>query len=235
MAVRYPIIKEYILKKIEEGTFVEGMMLPPEKIFTSKFNVSRMTVRRAFDELIVDGVLIRKKGQSVFVAKKKMLRSISRVSISSDKELIDEFGPIRVEVIGLEIVKNHPVANELLQIEPTEEIWQLKRVQIGWDIPIVYEIIYLPKKYFNDFTKEECKQSLSKLVQEKMKVDKEISNRVEVNAMIATKEIAELLNIDKHAAILQLDNICLDKEANRIYCGRDYYDGNNFKYCEEVR
>lgn len=233
MSAIYPVIKEYIVKNIKDGTFQEGMMLPPEKVFTTKFEVSRMTVRRAFDELIQDGILVRKKGQSVFVAKKKMHRSLSRLSISSDKDLIQEFGPIRIEVISLKIVKDHPVANELLKVKSDEEVWQLKRVQLGWDIPIVYEIIYLPKKYFNTFTKEECQQSLSKFLPIKMKEKKNIDNKVEVNAMLATPNIAELLDVDRHAPILQLDNVCYDEDGTRIYCGRDYYDGRTFKYCEK--
>ncbi|MFV0394136.1 MAG: GntR family transcriptional regulator [Coprobacillaceae bacterium] len=233
MATMYPIIKEYILNNIKEGVFKEGAMLPPEKIFTAKFNVSRMTVRRAFDELIQDGILVRKKGQSVYVAKKKMPRSISRLSISSNKELIQEFGPIRIEVLGLKIVKDHPVANELLEISSEEEVWQLKRVQLGWDIPIVYEIIYFPRKYFEDFTKEECEQSISNFVSSKLKEKGNIKNKVEVNATNASVKIAELLSVERNGPLLQLDNICYDVDGTRIYCGRDYYDGNTFKYCEK--
>jgi GntR family transcriptional regulator len=232
MAIMYPIIKEYILTGIKEGTFKEGTMLPPEKVFTIQFEVSRMTVRRAFDELLRDGILIRKKGQSVYVAKKKMHRSISRLSISSDKDMIQEFGPIRVEVLGLKIVKDHPVANELLKVKPEQEIWQLKRVQLGWDIPLVYEVVYFPKEYFKEFTKKDCQQSLSKFFPLMLKKKTKISNKVEVNAMLATPDIAKLLHMDHNAPVLQIDNICCDENGNNIYCGRDYYDGNVFKYCE---
>lgn len=233
MAIMYPIIKDYIVNSIKDGTFKEGTMLPPEKVFTTKFSVSRMTVRRAFDELIRDGILIRKKGHSVYVARKKIHRSISRLSISSDKEMMQEFGPIRVEVLGLKIVKDHPVANELLKVKPDQEIWQLKRVQLGWDIPLVYEVVYFPKAYFKDFTKEDCQQSLAKFFPLKLKEKMTITNKVEVNAMLATPDIAKLLHMDHNGPVLQIDNICCDEKGNIIYCGRDYYDGNIFKYCEK--
>ena len=56
MAAKYPEIKKYILEQIDNGKFKEDVMLPSEKEFTELFNVSRMTVRRAFDDLIQDGV-----------------------------------------------------------------------------------------------------------------------------------------------------------------------------------
>jgi DNA-binding GntR family transcriptional regulator len=65
MASRYPEIQKDILKKIEENTYQPGELLPTEKEFTEHFQVSRMTVRRAFDELIQDGVLIRRPGSGV--------------------------------------------------------------------------------------------------------------------------------------------------------------------------
>ena len=70
MAAKYPEIKKYILEQIDNGKFKEDVMLPSEKEFTELFNVSRMTVRRAFDDLIQDGVLIRKRGSGLFLAKK---------------------------------------------------------------------------------------------------------------------------------------------------------------------
>ena len=59
MASLYPFIKEDILKDIQSGVYQEDKMLPPEREFTEKYRVSRMTIRRALDELIQDGVLIR--------------------------------------------------------------------------------------------------------------------------------------------------------------------------------
>ena len=48
MASLYPFIKEDILKDIQSGVYQEDKMLPPEREFTEKYRVSRMTIRRAF-------------------------------------------------------------------------------------------------------------------------------------------------------------------------------------------
>lgn len=65
MAAKYPEIKKYILEQIDNGKFKEDVMLPSEKEFTELFNVSRMTVRRAFDDLIQDGAQMALKAHSI--------------------------------------------------------------------------------------------------------------------------------------------------------------------------
>ena len=72
MSTKYPEIKQYILTQIHHGNYSKGMKLPPEKDFVQLFNVSRMTVRRAFDELIQEGALIRKIDSGVFVSSDKI-------------------------------------------------------------------------------------------------------------------------------------------------------------------
>ncbi|WP_300630863.1 uroporphyrinogen decarboxylase family protein [uncultured Thomasclavelia sp.] len=99
MAAKYPEIKKYILEQIDNGKFKEDVMLPSEKEFTELFNVSRMTVRRAFDDLIQDGVLIRKRGSGLFLAKKKMSRSMNQISVSKDEQLHKIFKQLTVKVL----------------------------------------------------------------------------------------------------------------------------------------
>lgn len=99
MASLYPFIKEDILKDIQSGVYQEDKMLPPEREFTEKYRVSRMTIRRALDELIQDGVLIRKSGSGVFIAKNKKSRSISKVSIQTDEEIVKTYGKVIIKVV----------------------------------------------------------------------------------------------------------------------------------------
>ena len=49
--IMYTEIKDYILKCIDNKEYYPGYKLPPEREFTEKFSASRMTVRRAIDEL----------------------------------------------------------------------------------------------------------------------------------------------------------------------------------------
>lgn len=232
--IMYTEIKNYILKRVDDKEYYPGYKLPPEREFTEMFSASRMTVRRAVDELIQEGILIKKKGKGIsgtYVASTKKSRSINRISISTDKELINEYGLIRIEVLETKVIKNHSITNKLLGLLPDEEVFQVKRIQYGWDIPIVYENIFLPLKYFPNIQKADFKQSLThvipKYIDSSIKVGK---NRVEIESMITTPRLMKLLGITRDSPILQLNNIVYDVNGIPLYCGEDSYDGNSFKY-----
>jgi GntR family transcriptional regulator len=56
-----------------------GARLPTEGELCSKFDVSRVTVRKALDELGDKGYLVRKPGKGTFVVEKKIQRTLSGV------------------------------------------------------------------------------------------------------------------------------------------------------------
>lgn len=232
--IMYTEIKDYILECIASKEYYPGYKLPPEREFTEKFSASRMTVRRAIDELIQEGFLFKKKGKGItgtYVSRPKKSRSINRISISTDKELISEYGQIRIEVIETKIIKNHSITNKLLGLLSHEEVFQVKRIQYGWDLPIVYENIFFPIKYFPNICHADFKQSLTYIVPEYIDENiKEGTHRVEIESLIATPRLMKLLSISRDSPILQLSNIVYDAEGNPIYCGIDSYDGNSFKY-----
>lgn len=230
---RYPEIKKYILKQIDEHIYQEDVMLPTEKEFTEKFNVSRMTVRRAFDELIQDGILYRKRGYGVFIAKKKIKRSVSKVSTQRDEELKNMFDKITIKVLDFKIIHNHPVVKKYLDIE-NEDVYQIKRVQLGDNVPIVYENIFLPCRYFSHLENEDFDQSMSELEPvKKIRKNHQIKNQITVEAKSATMELASLLHISVNDPILQLNIVVVDNNNTKYYCGINSYPGNQFSYYTE--
>lgn len=232
--VMYTEIKDYILECIKKKEYYAGYKLPPEREFTEKFSASRMTVRRAVDELIQEGILIKKKGKGItgtYVSEPKKTRSLRRISISTDKELIHEYGQIRVEILEKKIIKNHSVTNKLLGLLPHEEVYQVKRVQYGWDIPIVYENIFFPLKYFPHIQEADFHQSLTTITPLYL-IDglQQGNNEVEIECIIATPRLMKLLSVTRDTPILQMNIIVRDINGIPLYCGKDSYDGNNFKY-----
>lgn len=231
MAAKYPELKNYILEQISQGNFKKGVMLPSEKEFTELFKVSRMTVRRAFDDLIQDGVLIRKAGSGVFVANNKIERSLTRISISHDEAIHQMYNKLTVKIIDYKIVRNHHIAREYLGIED-EDVIQVKRVQLGDGCPIVYENIFLPVKYFDKIEKEEFINSLQQVVdQHFLKKDKQLQNEITVEAKLATKTLSSLLQVPINSPILQLKIVVKGEDGERFYCGIDSYSGDSFQYC----
>ena len=66
---KYKILYKWITDQIYNGTFKYMEKLPSESELCNQFQISRQTVRNAFQELETDGLISRSKGSGSFVAK----------------------------------------------------------------------------------------------------------------------------------------------------------------------
>ena len=63
----YQSIKDHVLSKIKDSSWLEGSAIPPEESLAKAFDVSRMTVNRALNELSNEGGPHRVQGSGTFV------------------------------------------------------------------------------------------------------------------------------------------------------------------------
>lgn len=57
----YKQLEEIIKNKISSGEYKENEKIPPEPELTEVYSVSRITVRKAIQELVKEGYLIKKQ------------------------------------------------------------------------------------------------------------------------------------------------------------------------------
>ena len=81
----YLAVKHYILDGISDGLWTAGERVPSENELVDLCRVSRMTARRALQELYHSGTLIRIRGRGSFVAEEKQQSSLLQIrSIAAD-------------------------------------------------------------------------------------------------------------------------------------------------------
>lgn len=68
----YYQLEEEIKEAIQKLELAPGEMIPSEKEYTEKYEISRMTVRQAISNLVNDGYLYRQRGKGTFVAQQKL-------------------------------------------------------------------------------------------------------------------------------------------------------------------
>src|SRR4051812_20574632 len=75
----YYQLEEHIKGLIEEGVLKPGDVLPPEREYAEKYQISRMTVRQAFTQLVNEGYLFRLQGKGTFVAERKIEKTLQGI------------------------------------------------------------------------------------------------------------------------------------------------------------
>ena len=68
----YLQVKEVILRRIVEGVYQPGELIPSEKELSKDFRTSVSTVRQALSILVSDGYLLKKQGRGTFVSDQRV-------------------------------------------------------------------------------------------------------------------------------------------------------------------
>jgi DNA-binding LacI/PurR family transcriptional regulator len=65
---KYEVVREKLRKEILRGSWAPGMRLPPDTELHKRFKVNRLTAVQALNELVREGLVVRRRGVGTFVA-----------------------------------------------------------------------------------------------------------------------------------------------------------------------
>ena len=94
----YQQLMEDIKAALTEGKYATDEKIPSESELSELYHVSRITVRRAVEELCSEGYLVKKQGKGTYVSQPKVIRKITQDKDGHFKfvvaEGVNEEGPI---------------------------------------------------------------------------------------------------------------------------------------------
>lgn len=74
----YQQLMEDIKTSLAEGKYMPDEKIPSEPELSELYHVSRITVRRAIEELCTEGYLVKKQGKGTYVSQPKVMRKIAQ-------------------------------------------------------------------------------------------------------------------------------------------------------------
>ncbi|MUK87614.1 UTRA domain-containing protein [Ornithinibacillus sp. L9] len=142
---------EEIINKIDGQVYHEHEKLPSERELCEIYDLSRITVRQALQELEREGYIYKLHGKGTFVASKSITQNL--VKLYSFTEEMKKMGktPTTKVLSFSEIALDNHLAKQM-NLEPLEEVYQVVRLRLADGSPLIYETSYLPKKLFPNLT-----------------------------------------------------------------------------------
>ncbi|AFZ66516.1 GntR family transcriptional regulator [Deinococcus peraridilitoris] len=138
---KYPLIKTTLKERLLGGHYVEGLPLPSEPQLAREFEVSRMTARRAIDELEREGYVYRVQGAGTFPTGKRFRQGMFRVRPFKEWARHPEH---RTVVLRAVEVAASPEIAAVLQVQSGDKVAFVHRLRSAGDEPLVIE-----KRYIN--------------------------------------------------------------------------------------
>lgn len=138
----YYQLKEELKRKIMDGTFREGDLVPSERELGEQFELSSTTVRRALNDLVHENLLERKAGKGTFVRMRKVKRDLRKVLGFTAN--MQEMGLVpSTRVLSKKIVNANAFARERLGLRKGEKVLRLNRLRLANDLPMMLEVRYI--------------------------------------------------------------------------------------------
>ncbi|GAB3700283.1 GntR family transcriptional regulator [Nocardiopsis oceani] len=143
---KYHEVRDLLLDRLDE--MGAGDQFPPERDLAQELGVSRMTLRRAIDELVTRGAVRRRHGSGVFALGPKLDQSLMASSFTEDmraRGLRPGARPLAFEVapVGARIGRH-------LRVAETDEVAKVTRLRLADDEPIALEELNVPRRLMPD-------------------------------------------------------------------------------------
>lgn len=170
---KYRQIETKIKNEIEKGTYKSGDKLPPEMELCQQFQVSRITVRKALQDLTNQGIIIRKVGDGTYVNDSKYVNH-SGMARSFSEDMIQNGKVPGSELIEFRICKgkNDLFIAKKLKISTKDLYYMITRIRTGDSIPIALSYTFIPYELMPNFDVDKIVNgSLYDYITEKYELD----------------------------------------------------------------
>jgi GntR family transcriptional regulator len=203
----YRQVYEIVVRRVVQGEWRPGEALPSEQNLAKELGVSQGTIRKVFDALTAEKVLVRHQGKGTFIAENTQERAqfrFFRMARPGGKRLSPTLGSESVRVRAARAPER-----ERLELAREARVVEISRVRLLDGIAAIRELIVLPADLFTGIEKiSELPNSLYSLYQAKFGVTI-VTTHEELSAQLASPEDHRQIGVEIGSPVLVIDRLAV--------------------------
>lgn len=224
----YHQIEETIKASIENEELKPGDLLPSENDYTVIFQVSRMTVRQAINNLVLAGYLYRQKGKGTYVAERKIEQTLEGLtSFTEDMKSRGLEPGIKLLKFGL-IPAPQSVA-KILNLKEYDPIYEIKRIRLANQLPMAYETNYIPANLVKGLTEGIVNHSLYDYIENQLGLKISKATQI-IEASTVKKEEQGYLDLPAGAPVLVMERNSFLENEQPLELVKSVYRADRYKF-----
>lgn len=198
----YQQISHHLKQLVTSGNLEPGEAMPSESELHKLYGTSRLTIRRAMDDLVREGLLDRRHGVGTFVANSTTAQIVpSELSFTRNMVRLGRTPSSRVERFG--VVDATPEVAHQLKTEPSAPVYELVRVRLVDGEPLMLETTYLSHQQFPDLAHADLgTESLYSFLSQRYQVDIVALEQAMEPTLLTAREATLLATSEHSPAIL---------------------------------
>lgn len=212
-------ISQRLEKAILEGDLPAGSRLENEVALGERLGLSRPTIRRAIQELVDKGLLVRRRGIGTQVVHGQVTRGVELTSLYDD--LAQSGKRPSTTLLEMTVVPAEALIASALAVEEGTPTLHLRRIRFADNVAFAVMENWLPEDLIDMKVDDIVEHGLYQVMRSRgvtMRVAKQ-----RIGARKATTEEANFLEIDKSSAVLTMDRTAYDNSGRAVEFGHHCY------------
>ncbi len=224
----YQQLQRALREAIENGVIGPDDALPPERDLADMLSVSRITVRKAIEELVEEGLLTRKQGSGTFVSNRVEKNFAKLTSFSEDMRARGR-EPRSVWINKAEGTVT-PEESLTLRSSPGTPVYRFHRIRYADDAPMALEYATVLAG---------CLPSLDAVESSLYEALEQSGNRPvralqRLRALVLNAEQAKLLHAREGDPGLLVERIGFLRDGRAVEFSQSYYRGDTYDFVAEL-
>ncbi|MDO5723840.1 MAG: GntR family transcriptional regulator [Flaviflexus sp.] len=219
----YKQISDPITELILAGTLAPGQLIEDEVSLAHRLEVSRPTARRALQDLVNAGLLIRRRGVGTRVTPTHVHRQIGLTSLNED--LLKAGYTTRTEVISYQVHHAGAEFADKLDCPENEEVVTVERLRWINDVRLALMRNTLPSRVAPTFSELGDRGLYDCLESSGIRL---VSAVQTVGAKNADQREASLLELPTGAAVLTMQRTSYGPDGRVVEYGSHLYDASQY-------
>lgn len=217
---------------LDEGRWVPGDRLPPERELAEHYGCSLITVRRALTELAREGRIERIRGRGTTVLRPRIERDFAE-SLSFSAEMERRGLDPATRLIGARAQAADEVVAAGLGLAPGSPTFYVERLRLAGDEPLLLEQVHLPAERFPGLLETDLeRESLYDLLARRY-VTRVVRAREALEPVLLRAREARLLGQRPRTPALLIEGIASAVDDRPVEFSRTFVRGDRTRYYVE--
>ncbi len=221
----YRQVADRIRADIKNGIYKVDEKIPSELELIDKYDVSRITIRKAVEALVDEGILTRHQGKGTFVTIPSIDVDVKPVTSFNDACLLRGSAPSS-KVLAARTIKASQEDMDELGVKDNARIVEIDRLRMADEVPVILERNHFSIA-FSYLLESNLSGSLYSLLRgygiEPTKASRDIS------IVNADENKANLLGVEIGSPLLFLHEVIYDQKGRPLHISHQYIRGDIFK------